>query len=162
MDLLLERLSPGQIVAVISVVCGCVVGLAMIFAITKYQFQLLADDTALKRERQQAEIAMRQKLIERGAAADTPTLDSLLTPIGGAADAEELNATLAKRLGVLDAEGDEIETTLARAMAAPPARKAAIIAVVDELYANEAQPAAILAAVRSLCATPAKEPAGCA
>ena len=164
MELLLERLSPGQIVAVISVVCGCVVGLAMIVAITKYQFQALADDTALRREKLQANIAYRQKLLERG---ETPPadLDELLKPDregDGAEEAsdedENLNAELAKRLGSLDADGREIEETLSRAMAADPARKLTIIQVLDELLGIEAPPAAILAAVRPLCPTGASTP----
>jgi len=146
------------------VVCGCVVGLAMIFAITKYQFQLLADDTALKRERQQAEIATRQKLIERGATAGVASLDSLLTPEGGVLgeDREKLNAELAKRFGSLELDGDEIEAALSRAMAADQARKATIVGVMDELLENGAPHAAILGAVRPLCSPTAREPAACA
>ena len=67
MELLIERLSPGQLVAVISVISGCTVAIVMILAITWYQLQALANDTGLKREKQQAEIAMRQKAFERTA-----------------------------------------------------------------------------------------------
>src|SRR4051794_20796112 len=108
MELLIERLSPPQIVAVISVVCGCTVAITMIVAITKYQFQLLADETALKREKQQAEIAMRQKAFERAAASGT-SLDALLTPegIGSDEESEKLNAQLATRFGSLDLNAEE-------------------------------------------------------
>jgi hypothetical protein len=37
----------------------------MIIAIVKYQLQALADDTALKREHQQAELALRERILER-------------------------------------------------------------------------------------------------
>ncbi len=162
MEILLERLSSTQIVAVISVVCGCIVGLAMIVAISKYQFQLLADDTALKRERQQAELALKQKLVERGGK-DTASLDALLRPEVGMVDedSEQLNAELAKRFGALDMPGEVIEATLTRTMTLDPARKRTIIGVLDELLDNEAAPAAILAAIRPLCgpATKEKEPA---
>jgi hypothetical protein len=160
MEMLLERLSPGQIVAVISVVCGCVVGLAMIVAITKYQFQALADYTALKREKLLANIAYRKELLERG---QTPpaSLDELLTPDAEEEEEEDeeegeygeaqLDAELAKRFGMLDLSSSDIEATLARAMAVEPARKSAIIGVMDELLENDAAHAAILAAVRPLC-----------
>lgn len=158
MELLIERLSPPQIVAVISVVCGCTVAITMIVAITKYQFQLLADETALKREKQQAELAMRQKAFERGSASGA-SLDALLTPEGSSFDEERehLNAELAKRFGSLDLRADDIESALSRALGADATRKASILGVMDELLENEAAPAAILAAVRPLCG-PAREP----
>lgn len=163
MDTLLERLSPPQIVAVISVVCGCGVALAMIYAITKYQFQLLADETSLRREKQNAEIALRQKLAERGAA-DGPSLDTLLKLEGESADEDDgtvlMNAELAKRFGALDLPGEEIEDALRRAMSADATRKAAIIEVMDTLT-DEVKPAAILAAVRPLCGGPTPAPANC-
>jgi hypothetical protein len=163
MEMLLERLSSGQIVAVISVVCGCTVGIAMIVAITKYQFQALADDTALRREKLQAAIAYRQKLLDRG---ETPpaSLDELLTPESSGVGCEveespeeQQNAELARQFGLLDLPGNQIEETLTRAMATDPARKATIIAVMDELLENGAPHMAILAAVRPLC--PAGAPA---
>jgi hypothetical protein len=162
MELLLERLSPGQIVAVISVVCGCVVGLAMIVAITKYQFQALADHTALKREKLQANIAYRKEVLERGGTPPT-SLDDLLTPDDTEEAAEEeeeeydydeaqLDAELAKRFGMLDLSESDIEAALTRAMVVESDRKSAIIEVMDELLENGATHAAILAAVRPLCA----------
>lgn len=165
MDLLLERLSSGQIVAVISVVCGCVVGITMIVAIAKYQFQALADDTALKRDKQLAELAMKQKLFERGLV-DGASLDKLLTPEGGVLgdeDAVHLNAELAKRFGalVLEDEG-RLEETLTLAMMTDNARKASIVGVMDELIANSAPHTAILAAVRPLCVPSAKATAASA
>jgi hypothetical protein len=161
-DYLFDRLAPSHIVAVISVVCGCVVALAMIFAISKYQFQALADDTALRREKQNAEMAVRQKVAGSGA-----DLNALLTPDGGPRDeeTERLDAALAKRFGALGLDGAETEAALRRAMATDPARKATIVEVMDELSDpdNPIAPAAILAAVRPLCGGPAaaKAPAAC-
>lgn len=167
MEPLLERLSSGQIVAVISVVCGSVVALAMVVAIAKYQLQWLSDDTALRKEKQEAELVLKQKLVERGAG-----LEELLAPEGGllgAGDEEtvRLNAELAKRFGSLDIEGDArgsgLEEALTRAMAVDNARKASIIRVMDELLGIEAPHHSILAAVRPLCAPGAKSaPAACA
>jgi cell division protein FtsL len=150
-DTLLERLSPGQIVAVISILVGCIVALAMIVAITKYQFQLLADDTALKREKQQVELSLKQKMIERGAAGAS-SLDHLLATDMIPAPAVEVDAELAKLFGYLSADAETIEMTLRQALATAPERKRMIRDVVDELMGNEASPEAILAAVRPLCA----------
>ncbi|MBA4064975.1 MAG: hypothetical protein C0501_14940 [Isosphaera sp.] len=161
MDYLLDRLAPSHIVAVISVVCGCTVALAMIVAITKYQFQSLADDTTLRREKQQAELELKQKLAARGVA--SPSLDTLLKPDGPAVEEDDgtvlMNAELAKRFGALDLPADEIEDALRRAMAADATRKAAIIEIMDTLV-DEVKPAAILAAVRPLCGGPAGAKAG--
>lgn len=163
MDALLERLSPGQIVAVISILVGGVVALAMILAISKYQFQLLADDTALKREKQQAEAAMRQKMIERGAVgtSGTPSLDAILATDMMPTPTADLDAQLAKRFGYLDADSSRIEETLRRAMVLSPERKRALRDVIDELMENDAPHEAILAAARAMCG-PASESRGAA
>ena len=159
MDTLLERLSPGQIVAVISILVGGIVALAMIVAITKYQFQLLADDTALKREKHQAELSLKQKMIERGAAGAS-SLDHLLATDMIPTPPIELDAELAKRFGYLTADAETIEDTLRQVLASDPARKKAIASVFDELYGSDASHEAILAAVRPLCGRAAspKEP----
>jgi hypothetical protein len=153
MDALLERLSSGQIVAIISIFVGGIVAMAMIVAISKYQFQSLADDTALKQEKQLADLALRDKLIERREA------EGAKTPIGellalGAESASDVRpeAELAKRFGLLDASAEDIQGTLQLALATDPERKRMIVAVMDELFENEAESSAILAAVRPLCA----------
>ena len=141
MDALLERLSPGQIVAVISILVGGIVALAMIVAISKYSFQALADDTAMKQEKQQSDLALRDKLIERREAAGEKTsiaelLDLAAVPLGdGKADSE-----LAKRFGMLDASAEDIEQALKRALAADDERKKMIVSVMDELLEAERIP----------------------
>jgi cell division protein FtsL len=166
MDALLERLSSGQIVAVISIVTGGIVALAMIVAIAKYQFQSLADDTALRHEKQQADLALRDRLLERReASGDKASVEELLA-LGMTAPAPDtVNTDLAKRFGMLDSSADEIERTLSRALAADPAQKKMILGVMDELLEYGADSSVILAAVRPLCATPVKakpEPAAVA
>jgi hypothetical protein len=160
-ETLLERLSSGQIVAVISILVGGIVALAMIFAITKYQFQALADETALNREKQQAQITLKQKMIERGANGATAAsdLDSLLALDVPPETASVLDAELATRFGYLEADADRIERTLRRALAADPERKRAIRSVIDELVSNDAPHDAILAAVGALCDS--KQPVAC-
>ena len=69
METLLERLSPPQIIALVSILSGSVVALALIAAITKFQFQALADATELEREKLQAELALKQAVVERAASA---------------------------------------------------------------------------------------------
>src|SRR5262245_66586978 len=100
MDALLERLSSAQIVAVISILVGGIVALAMIIAISKFQYQLLADETSLKRDKQQAELALRERLVER-AASGGASIESLLSPHLVPAHAGATNKELAHRFGVL-------------------------------------------------------------
>ena len=157
MDALFERLSPGQIVAVISVVCGSLVAALLIFAVTKYQFQALADETALQRERQQAEFALRDKLIDRGGATEA-NVDALLNLEDaeeeyeeGDAESVDLDGELAKRFGQLTVDAGEIEEVLRQALASDAERQQAIIDVMDALFEADAAPEAILAAVRPLC-----------
>jgi hypothetical protein len=156
MEMLFERLSSGQIVAVISIVCGTVGGLALIYAITKYQLRALAADTAQKREKQQAEIALRDKALER-AAATGASLDALLAPEAetpaAPGEAESLNAELAKAFGSLEVESDDIAQAMSLAMGADAARKRTILKALNELLEDGTTAhESILAAVRPLCA----------
>jgi hypothetical protein len=159
MDALLEKLTAGQIIALVSILSGSIVGIVMIVAITKYQFQLLADDTALKREKQERESALREKLFERHGSSPG-TIEKLLAMGLSEAMPDEQNTELAKRFGMLDASAEDIERTLAQALATDTAHKKMIIAVMDELLGYGAESEAILAAVRPLCtASKEKKPA---
>ncbi len=151
MDALLERLSSAQIVAVISILVGGIVALAMIIAISKYQFQSLAEDSLLRREKQQAELSLRERVIER-AATNGASIESLLALDLIPPEPDSLNTELAKRFGMLDTSAEEIERTLKQALAGDAAHKKMIVAVMDELLECGAESAAILAAVRPLCA----------
>lgn len=165
MDALLERLSSGQIVAVISIVVGGVVAMAMIIAITRFQFQSLADETALKQEKQLADLALRDKLIERREAGGEKASIAELLGLGAhSADNGKADSDLAKRFGLLDADADDIERTLSVALAVDGERKKLIASVMDELLEAGAESDAILAAVRPLCATaaPSRQKQGCA
>ena len=152
MDGVIEKMSSAQILAAIGILTGGVVFLAMIVTIYRYQVRALEDDTALRREQQQGELALRNRIVEKGGAAGA-SLDELLTATHPVTD--ELNTDLAKRFGMLSVEAEEIESTLQLAMSADPARKQAIVAVMDELLENDAESEAILAAVRPLCPSPA-------
>ena len=158
MDALLERLSSAQIVAVISILAGGIVALAMIVAISKYQFQSLAEDSLLRREKQQAELSLRERLVER-AAASGASIESLLELDLIPSEPDSRDTELAKRFGMLDASAEDIERALKQALAVDAAHKKMIVAVMDELLECGAESAAILAAVRPLCAAarPAKE-----
>jgi hypothetical protein len=153
MDSVLEKMSSAQILAAIAILTVGVVFLTMILTIYRYQVRSLEDDTALRREQQQGELALRNRIVEKGGA----NLDELLAATHPVTD--ELNTDLAKRFGMLSVEAEEIESTLQLAMTADPARKQAIIGVMDELLSYEAESEAILAAVRPLCPSPS--PAGC-
>jgi hypothetical protein len=154
MDTLLDRLSSGQIVAVISILAGSVVAIAMIVAISKYQFQALADDTELRREKQHSDLSLREKLLERGT--DRATIDEILALGINDAVPNEENTELAKRFGMLDASAKDIERTLAQALAAEPAQKKMIASVMDELIEYGSSSEVILAAIRPLCVPAAK------
>ena len=165
MDTLLERLSSGQIVAVISIVVGGIVALALIIAITRYQFQSLADDTELRQEKQQADLTLRDKLIERREAAGERTSIAELLALGHVPiEAGKADSELAKRFGMLDASANDIEQGLKMALAADAEQKKLIVSVMDELLESGAESEAILAATRPLCsaATPARVKTGCA
>jgi hypothetical protein len=154
MEALLDRLSSGQIVAVISIIAGAIVAITMICAISKYQIQYLTEDTALRRERQKADIALREMLVERRTAAGEkidPEELHALAPSEPETGAENLDTELAKRFGALDASADAIEQALRRALATDPARKKVLIGVMDGLIENGAPASAILATVRPLC-----------
>jgi len=150
MDALLERLSSAQILAVISILVGGIVALAMIIAISKFQFQLLADETILKREKQQSELALRERLIER-AAASGESIESLLALDQVPVEPDSMNTDLARRFGMLDASAGDIERTLPLALAADAARKKMIIAFMGEMTECGAESATVLAAVRAMC-----------
>jgi hypothetical protein len=152
MEALLDRLSSGQIVAVISILVGGIVAVAMIWAITKFQCQWQADEAALRGEKQRADLTLREKLVERySATGGKVPIEELLALGLGEPDAENVDAQLAKRFGALDTSAEAIEQALGRAMATDPARKKLIIGVMDELIGCDAEPDAILAAVRPLC-----------
>jgi hypothetical protein len=125
----------------------------MIVGITKYQLQALADETALKREQQQADLAIKQKMVERGVKTGELNLDLVLNTetLPPDKNRERVNAALAKRFGMLNGTGSEIEDTMTRVLALDSERKATILEVMDELLANDAPPAAVLAAIRPLC-----------
>ena len=166
MEALFDRLSAGQLVAVISILVGGIVAITMIVAIAKYQFQALADETALSREKQQAEVALKQRMIDRGTNGASPpaSLDALLAFDMPPASASVLDGELATRFGYLEADAERIERTLRRALATDPERKRAIRNVIDELVNNDAPDDAILAAVSALCdmAPVVKQPVACA
>jgi hypothetical protein len=122
----------------------------MIYAISRYQLQSLADDTALKRERQQAELALRTKLIERSGTSGV-SLEHVLNLEVDATTSDGLDAELAKQFGSIDAPPDEIERALGRAMAVSAERKREILNVMSALFENDAEHEAILATVRALC-----------
>jgi hypothetical protein len=158
MDALLERLSSGQIVAVISIITGGIVALAMIVAISKYQFQSLSDDTALRQEKQQADLALRERLIEKREASGERASIAELLALGASftsPEMDKIDTELAKRFGRLEASPGDIERTLGMALSADATRKKTIMAMVDHLLALGSDPEAILAAVRPLCSSQA-------
>jgi hypothetical protein len=158
METLLDRLSSGQIVAVISIVAGAIVLISMISAISKYQMQYLTEDTTLRREQQKADLLLRGTLVERRGANEKVPSEELMALGASEPAAENLDVQLAKRFGLLDTSAEVIEQTLVRTMATGPARKRLIIEVLDELLEAGAHSDAILAAIRPLCGSAKERP----
>lgn len=161
MQLLVERLNPDQLQAVIVALIIGIAVIAVTFAIVKYQLQLLADETSLRREKQEGELAIRSKIIEKIAAGASP--ESLLRAekafynAAAAADLDGQDTKLAKALGMLELPADQIEEMLTRTLALDSSRKQSVISTIQELTDEGAEHKSIVAAIRALCA---KVPAG--
>ena len=156
MDGLIEKMSSAQILGAIAILVTGAVALTMILSITRYQMRSLADDTALKREKQQGDLALRTRLVEQGAAGDERSLEALLTETSPVSDAWDTE--LATRFGMLELDPGDIESTLQLAMTADPTRKEAIVAVMDQLLEHGSEPEVILAAIRPLCPAAERSP----
>jgi hypothetical protein len=144
---------------VIAILAGATVVITTVCAISKCMMHHVTEKSALRRERQKADLALRELLVERRTAAgeklDPEELQAL---VASEPEADNLDTELAKRFGRLDAPAELIEQTLARAMAARPANKNRVLAVMDELLEYGANADAILAAVRPLCAGAKERP----
>jgi hypothetical protein len=164
METFLARWSPDEFLALVGIVLGTVTAVVLILAFTKYHLQALTADTELKRERQRVELSLKEKLVERASTLPEAerSLESLLgdgtSPPHGAALLTEdaLDVELAKRIGSLDASPNDIERTLVLVLAADTRRRRSALGTMEDLEAKGADPTAIQAALRSLCATPAR------
>src|SRR4051812_37203536 len=63
MSELIEKLSPPQLTAVLCSFAGAVALVVFILAVLYYQLRALADQTALARERQSADVAMQKEQV---------------------------------------------------------------------------------------------------
>lgn len=160
MDAFWDRLNSAQIIGVIAIVVGGIVAVTMILAIVRYQLQALADATALRRERMEAEAMLRTKIIEHasstGASLDEFVAKGLALPHPVEPEEAEnpdakLNAEIAIRFGMLEAPVDEIEQLLSRVLAIKSAQKRALAEVLEELVDSGADHKPILATIRALC-----------
>src|SRR5262245_37312253 len=64
MSEILDKLTPPQLTAVMCTVAGVVALVVFIVSIWSYQARALADETALQRERQNADIAMQKEQVQ--------------------------------------------------------------------------------------------------
>jgi hypothetical protein len=155
---LLDKLTPEQLLGAISTLIGGIVLIVFIVAIWHFQVKYLADDTALKREKQQADLALKQEVWKRNLppAELRMTLGSL--GLDGPADDldPEERAALVRNL-VLCAEGspaDAIEETVGLVHAADPATRKAVASAVAELAEAEEKGEHVLATIRAMCRGP--------
>jgi hypothetical protein len=163
MNALIERLSQEQLLIAILALIGGVVAIVAIVSFTKWSLQMTANALTLDRERLQAELDMRSKIIDQ-AIASGANLDALLTagvagtiPTKPAVNSEELDGQLAKGFGMLEIPSEEIEEATSQAIALDPGRKKSIVTVLNDLMAEGASHESILAAVRGLCVSPKRE-----
>lgn len=144
--------SPQEFMAMIY--GGALVAIVLILTTWNYYVRALADETALKRERQEAELALKRELIQKGLSTDelARRLELLRLDEPRDTDAE---ANLVKNLALLpDLPGETIESTLNLIHGIGPARQQAILGVVEELIGQDAASPAVIAAVRSMCNAP--------
>ncbi len=154
MDTLVDRLSPTQLVTVISIICGAILGLVLILAITKYQLQALTADTDLKRERQQAELGLKEKLVGNANTPDEGLAAMLRLDVISPGESSNLNVKLAKAFGLMNVGNDLIEDTMGRALLLEDGQKRIVLEIIDDLFAEGAEHFSILAAVRPFCQPP--------
>lgn len=156
--------TPTELLYLVGICALLVSILAIILAVYRYSVRALADQTALQRDRQQADLALKRELIQRGL--PSPELeryvdllrlaDRLPAPISspgatGPSD-EGLQVKLAESIASLEEiSPSEIEQTMALLVTADRDRQAAVLSLIEELTSNDINPKATLAAVRSLC-----------
>jgi hypothetical protein len=165
MDTFLQKWTPTEVLYLVGLCAVSLSVLALILAVYRYNARALADDMALKRERQQAELTLAKELVQRGLPAhDVAHYLELLSPPKPNAPAvrwpqatsnlsdEQVRARLATSLASLeDVPPQEIEQTMALVMGADRDRQNAALSVVEELGGSGASTAVVLATVRSLC-----------
>jgi hypothetical protein len=98
-----DKLTPSQLTAVICTLAGAVALVAMITAIWSYQVRALADQTALERERLQADIAMQKEQVQAGIAMKQELLKRNLPPAELKLALEAIDASSASS----EAEGED-------------------------------------------------------
>jgi hypothetical protein len=152
---LLDKLSPEQLLGFSAVVLGTAVTIVFIVAIWHFQLKYLADETALKRERQQAELALKQELAKRNLPPGELrlVLDSLGLDGAEGDLSDEERAALIRNL-VCCAKGAPaaaIEETAALVNTAGPTTRRAVAAALEELVEEEVHGEHVLATIRAMC-----------
>jgi hypothetical protein len=188
MSEIFDKLTPPQLTAVICTVAGVVALVVFIVSIWSYQVRALADQTALERERQnadiamqkeqvQADIALKQELVKRNlpAAELKLALEAIesASPVASDEEAEEEDEGVEEEDGedpagrvlkTLTAWGDEVdskivEETVALVAAADRSTLRVLADVLDE-SAKSASSQTAFAIARAFCKAAANKPAG--
>lgn len=167
-----DKLTPPQLTAVICTVSGVAALVAMITAIWSYQVRALADETALARERQvadiamqkeqvQADIALKQELVRRNLpAAELKLALEAIESSSPAYDAEDEDgdggdaaARVLKILGAVgdDVDGEVVEETVALVAATNPAVLPTLADVLEECHGNDQGGETLFAVARAFC-----------
>jgi hypothetical protein len=163
MPAFLENYSPGQMFALLATLGGAVCLLAMILTIYWYNMRVLAESTALQRERLNAEAGLKRELIQRGLpphelehTIKLLKLDEPPPPAPGQIG-DDHEAAFIKWVVQLDKMPPEgVEEVIALLRAADEARKRNAVIVVAEFVAQGVEGPVALAALRSLLRPPEK------
>jgi hypothetical protein len=179
-----DKLTPPQLTAVICTVAGVVALVVFIVSIWSYQVRALADQTALQRERQnadiamqkeqvQADLAMKQELVKRNLPPEElrlalEAIESVSAASGeeaeeeddGADDTEDAAARVLKQLTSCadEVDGKTVEETVALVAAADPSTLQTLGDVLDDCIANGQSADTLYAVARALCKSAAKKP----
>jgi hypothetical protein len=173
MSELFDKLTPPQLTAVFCTVAGVVALVVFIVSIWSYQVRALADSTALQRERQAADIALKQELVRRNLPAAElklaleaveSTSRAPVPEFGAESDDGEDQDARARVLKTLAACGDGVANALIEEtvtlVTAADGRKVQVLAdVLDECVENGQSGQTTYVIARAFCKSAAKEPA---
>jgi len=183
MSELFERLNPSQLTAVLCSFAGAVTLVVFILSVLHYQLRALSDQTALERERQNADIAMqkeqvmseialKQELVKRNLPPEELRL--VLETLGAvsaapepeaaeeesAAGGEDQAARVLKQLAYYgDVDGDTIEETVALVAATDPSALGTLAEVLDDCIANDHSGDVAYSIARAYCQAHPQAPA---
>jgi hypothetical protein len=160
---MLENWPPSYVLGLASIVCGALCMIVFILSIFLYNYRALGHSTALQRERQNADLALKRELIQRGLppqdleqAIKVLQLDRSTTSPASEADSadpdEQIEAAILARFAWFqELSPRDIEEAGTLVRAADRRRKEAVLYILNQQDPANTPAADMLAAIRSLC-----------